>query len=34
METSEDLYYLADKYCFHIDKESLVEFWIEREEDW
>ena len=34
METSEDLYYLADKYCFHIDKESLVEFWIEGEEDW
>ncbi|MBB6005429.1 hypothetical protein [Arcicella rosea] len=34
METSESLDYLADKYCFHIDKESLLEFWIEGEEDW
>ena len=34
METNEDLHYLADKYCFHIDKESLLEFWIEGEEDW
>ncbi len=34
LETNEDLTYLADKYCFHIDKESLLEFWIEGEEDW
>ena len=34
METSEDLEYLAEKYCFHIDKDSLIEFWIEGEEDW
>jgi hypothetical protein len=34
METSENLNYLAEKYCFHIDKESLLEFWIEGEEDW
>ena len=34
METSEDLYALAEKYCYHIDKESLVDFWIEGEEDW
>lgn len=32
METSEDLKYLAEKYCFHVDKQSLVEFWIEGEE--
>ena len=29
METSEDLAYLMEKYCFHIDKESLLDFWIE-----
>jgi hypothetical protein len=34
LETNEDLAYLADKYCFHIDKESLLNFWIEGEEDW
>ncbi len=34
LETNEDLEYLAEKYCFHIDKESLIEFWIEGEEDW
>jgi len=34
METSSDLKYLAQKYCYHIDKESLLEFWIEGEEDW
>lgn len=34
METNKYLNYLADKYCFHIDKESLLEFWIEGEEDW
>jgi hypothetical protein len=33
METSGDLKYLAEKYCFHADKESLLEFWIEGEED-
>lgn len=33
METSEDLKYLAEKYCCHIDKESLLEFWIEGEEE-
>ena len=33
METSNDLKYLAEKYCYHIDKESLLEFWIEGEED-
>ena len=34
METNKDLVYLAKKYCFHIDKESLLKFWIEGEEDW
>ncbi len=34
METSNDLEYLAEKFCYHIDKESLLEFWIEGEEDW
>ena len=34
LETSDDLNYLAEKFCFHIDKESLLEFWIEGEEDW
>lgn len=34
METNENLEYLAEKYCFHIDKESLMQFWIEGEEDW
>lgn len=34
METNEDLAYLAKKYCFHINKESLLKFWIEGEEDW
>lgn len=34
LETNENLSYLAGKYCFHIDKESLLEFWIEGEEDW
>lgn len=34
METSENLEYLAEKYCYHIDKKSLLEFWIEGEEDW
>lgn len=34
METNESLEYLAEKYCFHIDKESLWQFWIEGEEDW
>ena len=33
METSNDLKYLAEKYGYHIDKESLLEFWIEGEED-
>ncbi|HXG83295.1 MAG TPA: hypothetical protein VNI84_04625 [Pyrinomonadaceae bacterium] len=33
METSEDLKYLAEKYCPHADKESLLEFWIEGEEE-
>ena len=33
METSEDLKYLAEKYCYHADKESLLEFWIEGEEE-
>jgi hypothetical protein len=33
METSEDLKYLAEKYCYHIDKESLLEFWKEGEEE-
>jgi len=26
MESSEDLRYLAEKYCYHIDKESLYDF--------
>lgn len=34
MESSESLKYLAEKYCYHIDKESLLEFWIEGEADW
>jgi hypothetical protein len=34
LESSEDLFFLAEKYCFHIDKESLLDFWIEGEEDW
>lgn len=34
LETSDDLVYLAEKFCIHIDKESLLEFWIEGEEDW
>lgn len=34
METHEDLKYLAEKYCPHIDKESLLKFWIEGEKDW
>lgn len=34
METNENLEYLAKKFCFHIDKESLLQFWIEGEEDW
>lgn len=33
METSADLQYLAEKYCFHADKESLLEFWIEGEKE-
>ncbi len=33
METSNDLKYLAEKYCYHIDKESLLDFWIEGEEN-
>lgn len=33
METSDDLKYLAEKYCYHIDKESLLEFWKEGEEE-
>lgn len=33
IETNEDLKYLCDKYCYHIDKESLMKFWIEGEED-
>lgn len=33
LETSNDLQYLAEKYCYHIDKESLLEFWIEGEEE-
>lgn len=34
METSPHLGDLAQKFCYHIDKESLLEFWIEGEEDW
>jgi hypothetical protein len=33
METSDDLKYLAEKYCYHINKESLLEFWKEGEEE-
>ena len=33
METSDDLRCLAEKYCFHVDKESLLEFWIEGEDE-
>ncbi len=31
METHEDLKYLCEKYCFHIDKKSLLNFWIDGE---
>ncbi len=34
LETNADLNYLANKYCFHIDKGSLLQFWIEGEKDW
>jgi len=34
METSSDLKKLCEKYCPHIGKESLLEFWIEGEKDW
>lgn len=34
LETSPHLGDLAQKFCYHIDKESLLEFWIEGEEDW
>jgi hypothetical protein len=33
METSEDLKYLAEKYCPHVDQESLLQFWKEGEEE-
>ncbi len=33
METGDDLKYLAEKYCYHIDKETLLNFWIEGEEE-
>jgi hypothetical protein len=28
MESSKDLRYLAEKYCYHIDKESIYEFGV------
>ncbi len=31
METNENLQYLAEKYCPHINKLSLLDFWIEGE---
>ena len=34
LETHPDLKYLAEKYCPHIQKESLLRFWIEGEEDY
>ncbi|NDV46601.1 hypothetical protein D0T49_06030 [Paludibacter sp. 221] len=34
IETSDDLEFLAKKYCYHINKESLYDFWIEGEEDY
>jgi hypothetical protein len=34
METNDNLEYLVEKFCFHIDKESLLQFWIEGEKDW
>lgn len=33
MESNDNLEYLAEKYCYHINKESLLKFWIEGEED-
>ena len=27
IDSSDDLRYLAEKYCYHIDKESLYDFW-------
>lgn len=34
IETHSNLSYLGEKYCPHIKKESLLQFWIEGEEDW
>ncbi len=34
MESDENLEYLAEKYCYHIDKKSLINFWIEGEDDY
>ncbi len=34
IESNENLEYLANKYCYHINKESLLDFWIEGEKDW
>ncbi|MCT4639475.1 MAG: hypothetical protein N4A72_17350 [Bacteroidales bacterium] len=34
LETSTNLEKLCEKYCPHIDKDSLLEFWIEGEKDW
>ena len=34
MEKNKDLRYLAEKYCYHIDKESLLNFWIDGEVDY
>jgi hypothetical protein len=31
--SSRDLKSLAEKYCYHIDKDSLYEFWFEGQED-
>lgn len=34
LETSADLYALASKFTYHIGRESLLQFWVEGEEDY
>jgi hypothetical protein len=34
IETSSDLEFLSNKFCPHLGKESLLEFWIEGKDNW
>jgi hypothetical protein len=34
IEMNSDLEFLCNKFCPHLGKESLLEFWIEGEKDW